>query len=51
MAVALSTKLTILALLVAGTLLAWIMKNIHNAIAIILGIATALVLVWILIGL
>ncbi len=50
MVVALSTKLTILALLAAGTLLAWIMKNIHNAIAIILGIATVITLLWILIG-
>ena len=51
MVVALSTKLTILVILAIGTIFAWIMKNIHNAIAIILGIATALTLAWILFGL
>ncbi len=50
MVVALSTKITILIILALGTLFAWFLKNVHNAIAIILGIATALVLAWILVG-
>ncbi len=51
MAVTLATKITLLLVLAAGSLLSFVMKKIHNALAIMFGIGALIILLWILIGL